>query len=108
MKKALLTAAAIVAGALAFSPAAHADEVVTVCSDGHSGVAQGQTSCAFAQNVRAAYFSSGGPVVAAYSPATGEVYTMQCAGGFLIRLSDGTLKTAARCVGGNNAVVWGW
>jgi hypothetical protein len=107
MKKTLIAAAAV-AAALSLAPAAHADETVFVCPDGHSGVAEGQTSCAFAMNVRSAYFSSGSQIVHVYSPVTGDVYQMQCAGGFLIRLSDGTMKTSARCVGGNNAVVWAW
>lgn len=109
MKK-LITAALLAAGALAAAPLAQADETVTVCPDGRSGVAQGQTSCAFAHNVRNAYWASGQnpAVVAAYSPVTGEVYTMQCAGGFLIHLSSGPTITSARCVGGDNAVVWAW
>lgn len=108
-----LTTLAIVFGlALIYSASARADELVIVCPDGHTGVAQGQTSCAFAQNVRMAYWASGAnpAVVQAYSPVTGEIYTMQCSGGFMIRLSTSPnmLTSSARCVGGNNAVVWAW
>ena len=50
------------------------------CGD---GVSVGpNTSCPFAQNVRDAYFSSGGSsTVTADSPVTGQVYTMNCTAG---------------------------
>lgn len=107
MKK-LISAAVLAAGALAAAPLAQADETVTVCPDGRSGVAQGQTSCPFAHNVRSAYFSQGGPVVLAYSPVTGELYRMQCGTGYQINTTSGMSVNAVRCVGGDNAVVWVW
>lgn len=54
------------------------------------------TSCSFADNVAQAYRDSGGAsTVDAYSPKTGQVYTMTC--------TDQGITTV--CRGGNNAVV---
>jgi len=56
------------------------------------------TSCGFAENVEAAYYSeigSGSGTVAAYSPATGETYSMYCTAG-----------SPHECTGGNNAAVY--
>jgi hypothetical protein len=54
------------------------------------------TSCAFAANVRTAYGDAGGSAtVRAYSPATGQTYTMHCA-------RSGPSVT---CLGGNDASV---
>lgn len=55
------------------------------------------TSCAFAQNVQAAYSGNGGPgTFAVYSPVTGQTYTMTC------NLSGSEVT----CTGGNNASVF--
>jgi hypothetical protein len=63
------------------------------CGDGLS--VNSVTSCPFARSVRDAFEASGGAeVVEAYSPVTGEVYTMTCSRG---------IPTV--CRGGNNAVV---
>jgi Glucodextranase, domain B len=53
------------------------------------------TSCGFAENVRAAYRSSGASVVSAFSPATGRTYTMYC-----------TTSSPHVCTGGNDAAVY--
>jgi Glucodextranase, domain B len=53
------------------------------------------TSCGFAENVRAAYRSSGVSVVTAFSPATGRTYTMYC-----------TTSSPHVCTGGNDAAVY--
>jgi hypothetical protein len=54
------------------------------------------TSCPFAQNVRDAYFSSGGSsTVTAASPVTEQVYSMNCTAG-----------SPHVCRGGNNASVF--
>lgn len=53
------------------------------------------TSCGFASNVRNAYESSGSNIVRAYSPATGQSYTMFC-----------TDTSPHVCTGGNNAAVY--
>ncbi|ORV87021.1 hypothetical protein AWC11_16495 [Mycobacterium interjectum] len=66
------------------------------------------TSCVFADNVRRAYLAQGGPDVLAYSPVTEETYAMECISGFTAHLSDGQVVQAARCSGGNNAVVVVW
>lgn len=79
-----------------------------ICPSGHAGVATTVTSCAFADNVRKAYLIQGGPGVLAYSPVTGDTYTMECIGGFTAHLSDGEVVQAVRCTGGNNAVVVVW
>jgi hypothetical protein len=54
------------------------------------------TSCAFAMNVRSAYQDSGGSsTIRAFSPTTGQTYTMHCA------RSGGSVT----CLGGNDASV---
>ncbi|MEA2272047.1 MAG: hypothetical protein QOI98_755, partial [Solirubrobacteraceae bacterium] len=53
------------------------------------------TSCGFAENVRAAYRQSGSSVVSAFSPATGKTYTMYC-----------TTSSPHVCTGGNDAAVY--
>lgn len=55
------------------------------------------TSCAFAANVEAAFYSAGGgtSTVEVYSPVTGKYYTMSCVAG-----------VPSACRGGNNAVVY--
>jgi hypothetical protein len=55
------------------------------------------TSCPFAENVRRAYFQAPGSTVSvrAYSPATGQTYTMYCA----------PSGSGVTCAGGNNASV---
>ncbi|HTZ88576.1 MAG TPA: hypothetical protein VMB05_18080 [Solirubrobacteraceae bacterium] len=53
------------------------------------------TSCAFAENVRAAYASSGPGDVSAYSPVTNETYVMNC--------SDGSYVV---CTGADDASVY--
>lgn len=55
------------------------------------------TTCPFAANVKAAYFSeigSGSGTVEAYSPVTGKYYSMYCTG------------SPHQCTGGNNASVY--
>jgi hypothetical protein len=59
----------------------------------------------FAENVRIAYLTQGGPVVVANSPVTGMAYTVQCQSGFTAQLDNGMTVYSVRCVGGNNAVV---
>jgi hypothetical protein len=86
---------------------AHA-EVFIMCPSGQDGVATEVTSCEFADNVRRAWQSQYGPVVLAYSPVTGNVYNMQCAGGFTAHMNNGMVIDTVRCVGGNNAVVVLW
>ncbi len=53
------------------------------------------TSCPFAEHVRAAYFQHGPGSVVAYSPVTGRTYVMACSGG-----------APVVCTGGNNASVF--
>ena len=110
MKKAILggVAAGAVALGLATAGPAQASETVTVCSDGFTGVARGQTTCEFAHNVGMGVYRQGLPIVTAYSPYTGLLYDMQCSAGFQINLDNGMTVRADRCVGGNNAVVWVW
>jgi hypothetical protein len=63
------------------------------CGDGLS--AGPNTSCGFAQNVRAAYQQTGDTVLAVTSPVTGRAYTMYC-----------TSTSPHTCTGGNNAAVY--
>ena len=55
------------------------------------------TSCAFADNVRWAWYSQPGTIVTAFSPITNQTYTMQCT-------STATTfwPVAKRCVGVNS------
>ncbi|QBP30249.1 hypothetical protein KDW77_gp35 [Mycobacterium phage Pinnie] len=64
-------------GALWASQRANA-EWFDECPSGLSGVATPDTSCAFADNVRAAFYWQPGWTVIATSPVTGKFYTMQC------------------------------
>lgn len=69
----------MVVGVPAVAPVtAAADDAFTVCPSGLSGVATPDTSCGFADSVRAAFYAQVGWTVFAHSPATGLVYTMQC------------------------------
>jgi hypothetical protein len=103
----LLAAFAALPVSVTTSPMAQA-EVFIMCPSGHDGVATDVTSCEFADNVRRAWLTQYGPVVMAYSPVTGNVYDMQCAGGFTAHMNNGMVVDAVRCVGGNNAVVVLW
>lgn len=53
------------------------------------------TSCPFAENVRAAYNASGSGILDVYSPTTGQTYRMYCTSG-----------SAHVCTGGNGASVY--
>jgi hypothetical protein len=53
------------------------------------------TSCSFAQNVKAAYDNTGGGTVSVYSPTTGRTYSMSC-----------TSSPPHVCTGANNASVY--
>ena len=104
----LATAVALItiAGNAAVATTAHADVVFLVCPSGHSGVATGVTSCAFAENVRQSYLSEGGATeISAYSPVTGQYYAMECMSGFIANTNNAGTVPSVRCVGGNNAVV---
>ena len=68
----------------------------TACGDGiYAGA---NTSCAFAMNVVGEYGSNpGASTINAYSPVTGQFYTMSC----------GTAANGGHvCTGGNNAAVY--
>ena len=98
MKKILAAAglgAALTVGTLLGAGSASAENF-TICPSGESGVSTDDTSCAFADNVRRAWYSQPGTIVTAYSPVTGLAYEMQC---------TSTATTfwyeAKRCVGVN-------
>ena len=97
-KKALLggVAAGVAALGIAVASPASADEL-TVCPSGMSGVATDDTSCAFADNVRWAWYSQPGTIVTAYSPVTHQSYTMQCTA-----TTTTVWPVAKRCVGVNS------
>jgi hypothetical protein len=88
----ILAAAALTAAIFAAPGGiAHAD---SICPDGREGVT-GPTTCAFARNVAAAYWASGGSeYITAFSPVTGERYRMTC-------ISSHPVV----CTGGDNAEV---
>jgi hypothetical protein len=65
----------------------------TDCGDGLT--VGPNTSCPFAQNVRAAYESSGSGILDVYSPTTGKTYRMYCTSG-----------SPVVCTGGNGASVY--
>lgn len=93
---------------LPFAPSARAD-VFDMCPDGHEGVVGGHTSCAFAENVRRAFYASGmSNEFIAYSPVTGERYEMVCEGEYPAYFNNGEVLTSTRCYGGENAEVVIW
>lgn len=67
-----------------------------LCPSGLAGVASAETSCAFADNVRRAWYGQPGAIVTAYSPVTGRLYTMRCAGA-----DTDAWPTSKRCTGTN-------
>lgn len=79
-------------------PALGPDEVedFKLCPSGLSGVASAETSCAFADNVRRAWYSQPGSIITAYSPVTGRLYTMRC-----IAADTTAWPTSRRCTGTN-------
>ena len=66
------------------------------------------TSCAFAHNVRLAYYGQPGPLYLAYSPVTEQVYSMQCQAGFITYFLTGQVMATTRCMNSTNAVVYVW
>jgi hypothetical protein len=92
------TAAVVAAGVLASAPAASASvEKFDICSSGLSGVVTPDTSCGFADNVYRAFYSQVDWTVFAFSPATGLIYTMQCANA----ITDVGWDYPKRCFGVN-------
>ncbi len=78
------------------SPASSPVENFKICPSGLSGVASGDTSCAFADSVRSSWYSSPGSTVLAYSPVTHQSYVMHC-----IPATTDVWSEAKRCVGTN-------
>ena len=74
----LMLASVIIGGSIGFAARANADIYYSVCPSGRTGVATPDTSCAFADSVRRAWYSQPGRTVFAHSPVTGSMYTMQC------------------------------
>lgn len=48
--------------------------------------------------MRDAYLNQPGPLYAVYSPVTGEMYRMQCQGGFTADLIGGAQVDSVRCL----------
>lgn len=71
-------------------------EDFTICPSGLSGVASDDTSCAFADSVRSAWYSNPGRTVMAYSPVTHQSYAMYC-----IPTATNVWPGAKRCLGTN-------
>jgi hypothetical protein len=102
-------ATVITAAALTVAPPAHADFIFMTCPSGRAGVIVGTpTTCAFADNVRIAWFSQPGNPVVAYSPVTDQTYRMFCVGHTTVTFTDGYMADAVQCAGGNNAEVVVW
>lgn len=94
------------AGSLALAAPAHA-YVFDICPSGHTGVVSGTpTSCPFADNVRRAWFSQPGNPVVAYSPVTGQFYSMACNPS--TETVGGMTVNGWTCYGGNDAVAVIW
>ena len=76
-----------------------------------SGAVTADTSCPFAEQVRAAYLAQSTryvPVnIIAYSPVTNQGYVMTCVPGTVVN-GNGKIVQAMRCTGGNDAVVDLW
>jgi hypothetical protein len=102
--------AAITAAALSVTPPpARADGDFLTCPSGRDGVVEGTaTTCAFADNVRRAWFDQPGNPVLAYSPVTDQTYRMFCVGNTNINFTDGHSADGVQCVGGNDAEVVVW
>ncbi|MBB3749916.1 hypothetical protein FHT44_002377 [Mycolicibacterium sp. BK634] len=77
-------------------PASSPAETFKICPSGLSGVASDDTSCAFADNVRASWYASPGSAINAYSPVTSQSYLMRC----LLTATD-VWPRAQRCAGTN-------
>lgn len=88
-------------------PSAHAEDWF-MCPSGISGVANGSTSCAFADSVSIAWRNSPRYVVDAYSPVTHQMYRMSCAPNTVTMGGEWAALRGARCAGGNNAIVIVW
>jgi|HubBroStandDraft_3_1064219.scaffolds.fasta_scaffold114666_2 hypothetical protein len=105
--RSLLLAVGIVVASVA--PQAHADVGFVMCPSGRDGVASTVTSCAFADNVRDAFYALGMPTyLRAYSPVTDQVYVMTCIHGYMAQFINGQALIVARCSGGSNAEVVVW
>ena len=99
MRKKLIAGAlgaAAVTAAVSLAPSASA-EAFDICPSGMSGVSTADTSCAFADGVRWAWYSQPGTIVTAYSPVTHQSYTMQCT-----PTATTFWPVAKRCVGVNS------
>jgi hypothetical protein len=96
MKLPVIAATTAVVAGLVVAPQATADNF-TVCPSGMSGVVTDDTSCQFADNVRYSWYAQPGMTITAFSPVTGETYTMQCAPA----MTD-VWGEAKRCVGVND------
>ena len=57
------------------------------------------TSCEFAQNVRYAWFHQPGRIIEAYSPVTGQYYTMYCDPNYTARMDTGRVYDSVHCEG---------
>ena len=90
-----------------------ADEVVShdnnwlFCDDGHSAAFKATTSCAFAKEVRKEFEKDPRETVVAKSPVTKQTYEMECSsmGDTTVIWAEHEFE-AARCEGGNDAVVY--
>jgi hypothetical protein len=89
---------------LLVSAATASAEPFTVCASGHAGVAEGHTTCAFAESVRISFLETNGADFDAYSPPMNQWYHMQCGGGYTVSVRGGI--PAIRCAGGEGAVVY--
>lgn len=110
MKRIIGAALLALTGALGFGvspwpPTATADDFLT-CPSGHVGVATNVTSCEFADDVRAAWFGQPGNPVLAYSPVTGQVYSMACNRSTV--MVGGVVVNGFTCYGGDHAEVVVW
>ena len=92
-----LAALVALAGAAAVVNATPANaEQFELCPSGMTGVVTEDTSCEFADNVRYSWYAQPGTIITAFSPKTGQTYTMQCT-----RTSTDIWPDAKRCVGVN-------
>lgn len=110
MMKTVLFVAGLSVSATILATPAHA-EPLTQCGYARVAVAEGETTCAFAVNVRSAWFNQPGNPVLSYSPVTGRLYSMMCVRGFNLTFDSGLYVTGAtRCVDaeGGTAVAYVW
>lgn len=79
-------------------PAPPGEQIFVMCPGGGEGVVGGHTTCAFADNVRRAFYACGRcNEFTAFSPVTNEEYAMECETDYIAHFTNGAALPATRC-----------